>query len=253
MEEEGRSAMRILVLQHVSVEHPGVFREFWTANHDEWKAVELDAGELIPSLNEFDLMVVMGGPMDVWQEDIHPWLRLEKNAIRRWVEDLGKPFLGVCLGHQLLAAALGGEVNLMTRPEVGLADVELTSAGQQDRLLAGFPSKIETFQWHGAEISRLPDGAVVLAANEACPVQAIRWGRHAYGFQYHCEITAATVSEWQQIPEYKASLDQALGAEEASRLEQRVLPKLPAFHTAASRLNANLSSIVMAGLPLAAR
>jgi GMP synthase-like glutamine amidotransferase len=245
--------MRILVLQHVSVEHPGVFREIWAENHDEWKAVELDAGEAIPPLEEFDLLVVMGGPMDVWQEDMYPWLRLEKDTIRRWVRDLGKPFLGVCLGHQLLAAALGGEVGLMARPEVGLADVELTPAGQQDQLLAGFASKIETFQWHGAEISKLPEGAVILAANKACPVQAIRWGRHAYGFQYHCEITAVTVSEWQQIPEYSASLEQALGVEEASHLERRVLSKLPAFRSAASRLNANLSSIVMAGLPAAVR
>ena len=94
--------MRILVFQHVPVEHPGIFREFWRENGDEWRAVELDAGQVIPAPNDFDLLVAMGGPMDVWQEDRYPWLRAEKAAIRHWVNDLGRPFLGVCLGINCL-------------------------------------------------------------------------------------------------------------------------------------------------------
>ncbi|MEJ0096489.1 MAG: type 1 glutamine amidotransferase [Methylocella sp.] len=234
--------MRILVFQHLAVETPGVFLDLWKDEGHEWRTIELDEGEPIPDLEAYDLLAVMGGPMDVWQEEIHPWLAPEKAAIRRWVKDLDRPYLGICLGHQLLAEALGGKVSLMNKPEVGLAHVKLTAGGQRDRLLAGLPSPIETLQWHGAEVSQLPVGAEVLAGNAACPVQAIRYGRHAYGFQYHMEINAGTVADWERIPEYKASLEKALGAE-ARHLAGRVVPKLPAFRNVAFIIGANLSAI----------
>jgi GMP synthase-like glutamine amidotransferase len=238
--------MRILVFQHVPVEHPGAFCHLWRQNGDEWCTVELDGGQVIPDLNDFDLLVAMGGPMDVWQEDLHPWLGAEKAAIRHWVKGLGRPFLGICLGHQLLAAALGGVVRLMDRQEIGLCEVVLTEAGRRDRLFAGFSAPVETFQWHGAEISQLPDGAEILATNASCPIQAFRYGPHAYGLQYHVEITASTVDEWSDIPEYRAGLERVLGAGAATRLRQMVGNRLPSFMTSARRLNDNISAIVTA-------
>jgi GMP synthase-like glutamine amidotransferase len=244
--------MRILVLQHLSAEHPGSFRDLWQAKGHEWHAVELDEGNEIPTLDGFDLMVVMGGPQDVWQEDIHPWLAAEKAAIHRWVRELGKPYLGICLGHQLLVDALGGRVALMDRPEVGLADVEFTSEGLEDPVLSGFGGTMQTFQWHGAEVKELPPGTVVLARNQACAIQAVRYGDRAYGLQYHVEITPETVSDWEAVPAYKESLEKALGKEEASRLSSTVAPHLARFCATAQRIDENFFHVI-AGLAQAAR
>jgi GMP synthase-like glutamine amidotransferase len=238
--------MRILVFQHVAVEHPGVFRELWRDAGHSMHQIELDAGEPIPDLGPYDLLVVMGGPMDVWQEDVHRWLVPEKAAIRRWVMEMKRPYLGICLGHQLLAEALGGKVSMMIRPEVGLADIELTASGRRDPLFSGFGGRVETFQWHGAEISVLPKGAEVLASNPACAVQAMRWGPHAYGFQYHCEITASTVGDWQLIPEYRASLIDALGADGARNLGSVVAERLLDFRQSAELLTANFFRVMRA-------
>lgn len=238
--------MNILVFQHVDCEHPGVFRDFWDEAGHGWTPVELDAGEPIPPLEPFDILVAMGGPMDVWQEREHPWLVPEKEAIRRWVAELGRPFLGICLGHQLLAEALGGAVGPMKAPEVGIAEVKLTPAGRKDPVMAGFPPVTETFQWHGAEVKRLPKGAQTLAGNSKSKVQAMRWGACAYGTQFHCELTEATVGEWQEIPEYMASLEACLGKEGAARLGPAVEAKLADFNASARRLNDNFLAIAAA-------
>ena len=143
-----------------------------------------------------------------------------------------------------LMVDMGGTVGKMQRPEVGLAPIMLTPEGLRDPVLAGFTNPVESFHWHGAGVSEPPADAVVLAGNEACPVQAIRFGRNAYGFQYHCEIEATTVEDWSTIPAYHASLMKALGEDGAARLPHELLERLPAFHARAERLNANLMDLI---------
>ncbi len=232
--------MNILVFQHLAVEHPGIFREFWGESGHKAHIVALDEGDPVPDLSGFDLLAVMGGPMDVWEVDKHPWLAPEMAAIRTWVRDLDRPYLGICLGHQLLAEALGGKTGLMALPEVGVTTTGLTDAGREDALFAGFGPELRAFQWHGAEVQQLPESGVVLAGNAACPVQAMRVGRHAWGIQFHVEMTPTTVAEWTAVPEYAASMEKALGAERARGLDAELAGHLAVFNAMARRINDNL-------------
>ena len=203
--------MRLLVLQHIECEHPAQLRHFLARDGIDWTAVELDEGEPIPSLEGFDAMWVMGGPMDVWDVEEHPWLLEEKEAIRSWVVDLGRPFLGLCLGHQLLADALGGKCGHQQPPEIGVLEVALTPDGLKDPIFSGMPTVQRALQWHSVQVLEPPDGAVVLAASDVCPVQAMRVGRHAWSMQYHVEVEPDTVSNWGVVPVYRAALESTLG------------------------------------------
>ncbi len=236
--------MKILVLQHLAVEHPGVFRDFLREDGFTWHTVELDQGEPIPDLEAFDVMMVMGGPQDVWQEDLFPWLVPEKAAIRRFVADLGRPYLGICLGHQLLADALGGRVGLGARPEVGTLTISQTDAGRKDPLFAGVPDPIEVLQWHGAEVQQLPKGAVQLARSDVCENQAFRYGKHAYGLQCHVEVTSETVADWAAIPEYARALETSLGAGIVDRLAADVSTRLPLYTSVARQLYTNFKTLL---------
>jgi len=246
--------MRFLVFQHIAIEHPGIFRDFLAADGIAWDAVELDAGEEIPPLEGYDALWVMGGPMDVWEEDQHPWLVAEKRAIRGAVER-GLPYMGVCLGHQLLGAAMGGRVGKATQAEVGILDVALTEAGRRDPLFAGMAPVFKALQWHGAEVAAAPPGAAVLARSPLCGVQAIRVGRWAYGLQYHTELTESTVDEWSRVPAYAGSLDRTLGAGALPRLDGEARRHMADFNRDSRRLYDNFMALtgLRARLPMVGR
>ena len=236
--------MKFLVLQHIDVEHPGEWRDCMRQAGVAWDAVELDAGEAIPPLDTYDALISMGGPMDVFDVAEHPWLATEIAAIREAVQERQMPFLGVCLGHQLLAEALGGAVGRMAEPEVGLMEVSLTPAGRDDPLFDGVADPLACLQWHGCEISAMPEGGEALAASPLCPVQAVRVGRHAYGLQFHVELTANTVTEWAAVPAYRDSLERALGDGALARLDGDIAAKLADFNANARRLYENFAALI---------
>ena len=231
--------MHLLVLQHERVEHPGVFRGFLAEDGHTSDAVELDEGEALPALDGYDALWVMGGPMDTWQEETHPWLREEKAIIREAVEGRGLPYLGLCLGHQLLAEALGGAVGPAPTPEIGVMEVQLTEAGASGILFDGLPETFECLQWHSAEVTKLPAGAQVLATSPACAVQALKWGTRAYSAQFHIEIEADTVQNWNTIPEYAGALDKAIGAGAVKDLDAACAKRMETFNAMAERLYIN--------------
>lgn len=237
---------RFLVFQHVAVEHPGILRDYMAADGVAWDAVELDEGQPIPDLAPYDALLVMGGPMDVWQEAEHPWLVPEKAAIRRWVSELKRPYFGLCLGHQLLASALGAEVGPGT-PEIGVLPVALTAEGKKDRLLEGVADPLPALQWHSAEVKALPPGGVALASSGPCPINALRVGARAWGLQFHVEVTASTVDEWGAIPEYAGALEKSLGAGALPALRAKAAEAMPGFNAAAKQLYDNFAAVVREG------
>src|SRR5512132_1279795 len=199
----------MLVLQHIACEPPGVYEDVLIERGATIHRVELDEGEPLPDWRDFSAIVAMGGPMSVNDEEELPWLRAEKAFIAEAVR-AGLPFFGACLGVQLLAASLGAEVVPGAAPEVGLLPVFLTEAAASDPLFADLPRELLTLQWHGDTFS-LPEGAVLLASSPAYPNQAFRWGRSAYGVQFHLELSREMAAEWARVPSYADALESVLG------------------------------------------
>ncbi len=235
---------RILVFQHLRIEHPGIFRDFFKDDGFEVVTIELDEGESIPDLNDFDALWVMGGPQDVWQEERYPWLLEEKVAIRKAVNELKMPYVGICLGHQLLADALGGEVGPGDETEVGIMQIHKTDAGKQSSFLKNMSDTMDCLQWHGAEVKAAPAGMNVLSSSELCGIQSLSLGTQVFTTQYHQEIIPSTVSDWSDIPAYKNALDKVLGENAAEKLEKKALEYMDDFNNTARQFYENWKSVV---------
>jgi GMP synthase (glutamine-hydrolysing) len=201
--------VKIVVLQHIACEPPGVYEDVLLERGSKIHRVELDEGDLLPDWRELDAIVAMGGPMSVNDEEELPWLRAEKAWIAEAVR-AGTPFFGACLGVQLLAVSLGGQVRPGPAPEVGLLPVFLTDAAAGDPVFVELPRELRTLQWHGDTFS-LPEGAVLLASSPAYPNQAFCWGRSAYGVQFHLELSREMAEEWARVPAYAEALVRVLG------------------------------------------
>ena len=152
----------IIILQHIDIETPGYILDLMQEDNYNLTTIELDEGEKIPSnLEQFDGMFCMGGPMDTWMEKDYPWLIDEKKKIKEFVVDLKKPYLGFCLGCQLLGEVVGGKVVKSSPAEIGMMDINFTKEKNQDNLFSKFPDKIKSLQWHSYEVQGI-------ASNKDC-------------------------------------------------------------------------------------
>jgi GMP synthase (glutamine-hydrolysing) len=225
---------RALVVQHIRCEPPGVFTDVLGRHGIPIETVELDEGDPLPDWRGVDLVVVMGGPMGVYDEAEHPWLAAEKKWIAAAVR-AAVPYFGVCLGAQLLAASLGAAVRTGSTPEVGVLPVTLTEAGQADPVLSVLGREFDALQWHGDTFD-VPDGAVCLGSSAAYPHQALRFGDVAYGVQFHIEVTGQMFAQWGQVPAYAASAQAALGASGFDSLARAFAGSTEAMAESADRM-----------------
>ena len=206
--------MEILVLQHINIEDPGYIKDLMIKDGVNITTIELDEGEKIPNnLNFFDGMLCMGGPMDTWMEKDFPWLIEEKKKIKEFVVELNKPYLGFCLGCQLLGEVIGGNVVKTNNPEIGMLDINFLDEKNKDILFADFPEKIKSLQWHSYEVQELEKNrdVTLIASSKETKYQIFRYKNNAYGIQFHIEIKDTTVNDWGCVPEYKSALENQLG------------------------------------------
>jgi GMP synthase-like glutamine amidotransferase len=206
--------MKIIILQHINIEDPGYIKDLMIEDKFDLTTIELDQGEKIPQdLSKYDAMFCMGGPMDTWMEKDYPWLIEEKKKIKEFVVDLKKPYLGFCLGCQLLGEVVGGSVVKSKNPEIGMLNINFSDNKKSDLLFNQFPDQIKSLQWHSYEVQELDkkEDITLLASSPETRYQIFKYQKHAYGIQFHIEIKDTTVGEWGCVPEYKSALEKQLG------------------------------------------
>ncbi len=228
---------RWIVLQHVPHEGPGLIADELRRAGQAYEVVRLDLADRLPVAGSFAGLVVMGGPMGVSDDRLHSWLPDERDLMAATVAD-GKPVLGVCLGAQQLAVALGAEVTTGAEPEIGLGRVELTGPGRRDPVTGPeygglAATTVPCVHWHQDTFS-LPDGAVHLAASPRFPHQAFRWGDRAYGLQFHVEVDGDLAAAWAPhlpvgvtLPPTRLAEVEAVGHRMVRRFVQRALSPRP--------------------------
>ena len=239
--------MEVIVLQHIKIEDPGYIKDLMLKDGVNLTTIELDEGEKIPSdLNKFDAMFCMGGPMDTYMESQYPWLIDEKKKIKEFVVTLKKPYLGFCLGCQLLGEAVGGNVVKSNPSEIGIMDVNFSAEKNNDSLFSTFPNKIKSLQWHSYEVDNLQSNkdVVILASSPITKYQIFKYQNHAYGIQFHIEIKDTTVNEWGCVPEYKSALEKQLGEGALEKFDKEAKSNMSQMNNYSKILYSNFKKLI---------
>jgi GMP synthase-like glutamine amidotransferase len=239
--------MNIIVLQHIKIEDPGYIKDLMLTDGVKLTTIELDEGEKIPNnLNQFDGMFCMGGPMDTYMEKEYPWIIEEKKAIKEFVINLKKPYLGFCLGCQLLGEIVGGKVVKSNPAEIGIMDINFSEEKNQDKLFSKFPEKIKSLQWHSYEVQGIENNkdVTLLASSPITKYQIFKYQNHAYGIQFHIEIKDTTVNEWGCVPEYKKALEDHLGHDALEKFDNSAKDNMSDMNNYSKILYQNFKKIL---------
>ena len=239
--------MEIIVLQHIKVEDPGYIKDLMLKDGVNLTTIELDEGEKIPvNLDKFDAMFCMGGPMDTWMEDKYSWLIDEKQKIKNYVINLKKPYLGFCLGCQLLGEVVGGKVIKSSKPEIGMLDINFSKQKENDLLFSSFPNKIKALQWHSYEVTNLEQNKdiTLLASSNSTKYQIFKYQNHAYGIQFHIEVKDTTVNDWGCVVEYKTALEEQLGEGALEKFDKEAKSNMFEMNNCSKILYSNFKRII---------
>ena len=239
--------MKIIVLQHIANETPGYIKDLMIQDRVEITTIQLDEKDSIPNdLSVYDGMLCMGGPMDTWMEKEYPWLIKEKQKIKDFIINLKKPYLGFCLGCQLLGEVIGGKVVESFPPEIGVLDVILNENKNSDKLFFDFPKKIKALQWHSYEVVGLEKNknVTLIGSSKSTKYQIFKYKNNAYGIQFHIEIKDNTVSDWSCIPEYKSALEKSLGDDALEKFKYETNKNMIQMNNLAKLLYSNYKKII---------
>jgi|TARA_B100001029_G_scaffold62710_1_gene50784 GMP synthase - Glutamine amidotransferase domain len=239
--------MEVIVLQHIKIEDPGYIKDLMIKDEVNITTIELDEGEIIPKdLSKFDAMFCMGGPMDTWMVREYPWLVDEKKAIYEFVINLKKPYLGFCLGCQLLGEVVGGKVERSKNPEIGMLDINFSESKKKDLLFSKFPETITSLQWHSYEVQDLEknNDITLIASSPETKYQIFKYKNYAYGIQFHIEVKKTTVGEWGCVPEYKSALEKQLGEGALDKFDKDSQIHMPSMNEYSKILYENFKKLV---------
>ena len=191
--------MNLLIVKHVDIEGPGITEACLRKKDIPYQILNLESNDHFPKLDDLTHIVLLGGPMNVYEEDQYPFLRHEDLFIKEAIQR-GKQVLGICLGAQLIAKALGAKVYKAPVKEIGWYEISLTEEGVRDHLFSPFPRTFSAFQWHGDTFD-LPNAAKLIATSKPVENQAFRYGENTYGLQFHLEVTQEIIREWMETYE----------------------------------------------------
>ncbi|MFA9479241.1 type 1 glutamine amidotransferase [Phycisphaerales bacterium AB-hyl4] len=232
--------MAILVFQHNSHETPARLGDILRDNGHRLRVFRLNEGDsLPPDLDDVDGIISLGGPMNVDEADEHKWINDELAYLKQAI-DADLPVVGICLGAQLIAAAMGGKVEAMPAAELGWHNVKLAFPGTIDPMMAGLPWTHMQFHLHGQEVTELPPDATPLAASKVCKNQAFKVGLRAFGFQYHFEWDKQQLHA--ALDGHQAWIGEAEGDVEAIRTEIDTYYEM--YRHLGDRLSANLATLL---------
>lgn len=217
---------RVLAVQHIWDDPPGYLGEIMQEYSIDCEVVQVDKQPLPPP-TRYDAIIVLGGSQHANADDMYPYLVQEKQFIREVVER-EIPYLGICLGGQLLALALGSPVTRHILTEIGFYEVQLTDEGKTDPLFANAPDNLQVIHWH-EDTFGIPKGAAWLASSQNTLNQAFRYGPCAYGLQYHIELTPTMLDVWLHFPEFQEEIAHVLGTDALARIARENVTRFPRY------------------------